>query len=227
MKHAASLILKTSSKFPKVLMVQRQATGKFGSFTVFPGGVVDASDSDLKMTALRETMEETGLLLTNDIKCLDLSSRNKVDQVHNVDMSTLIHLSTWITPPNQKYRYHTTFFLKTVDYIPDCIPDGVEIVKVYTKTIPELLQDFRNGKISLMPPQWILLNVLNGDILQDKFIGIIDPEEVYRSETKMILALPGDYQHSKRSNRQFRIIGKLENGRAIEYKLIDDEQSKL
>ena len=31
--------------------------------TTFPGGVFERSDTDLRMTAIRETFEETGVLL--------------------------------------------------------------------------------------------------------------------------------------------------------------------
>lgn len=224
---SASLILKSASK---ILMIKRRPRGSFGSFTVFPGGIVAHKDNiyqenTFKFTAVRETMEETGLVLTRNIKCLDLSSRNELDYLKNVDMETMNLISTWITPPNEPKRFHTRFYLKVVDDIPMAIPDGDETVQVFIKSIPELLQDFRNGEISLMPPQWILLNILNGDIQLEKFGGIVDPERIYKSDEMFILVLPGDYQHSKSSKRQFRIIAELRNGRAINYTLIDNPWS--
>ena len=55
----------------------------------------------------------------------------------------------------------------------------------------------------------------------------------YKSKRDFTLVFPGDYQHSKSwksinlNNRKFRILGKVENGRTVEYNFVDEIFSKL
>ena len=91
--------------------------------------------------------------------------------------------------------------------------------------------DFKSGKIALIPPQWILLNILNGNIKKEYFSGIVNPEYVYKSKEGFILVFPGDYQHSSTLNNSdsiyskkgiLRIHARLENERVVEYKLFTE-----
>ncbi|KAG6917924.1 hypothetical protein DXG01_000361 [Tephrocybe rancida] len=99
---------------------------------VFPGGNFDQKqDSSLAMTAIRETFEESGLLLASATSStsnfltdafLD-EARHKIhsqrmnfqtflsDQHLVADTSSLLPFTQWITPANVLRRFHTQFFV--------------------------------------------------------------------------------------------------------------------
>jgi 8-oxo-dGTP pyrophosphatase MutT (NUDIX family) len=85
-----------------------------------------------KICAIRETFEESGLLLTSppahEIKALDINHWRK--QVHDdasqfrvmcdkfkilPAVDKLVPFSNWITPVHEKKRYNTVFFLTILD----------------------------------------------------------------------------------------------------------------
>lgn len=117
-RHAASLVLlRREAAGPTVLMGRRPAKSRFApDVFVFPGGKVDAADFDrpsasplaedcvrrtaaeprlaaaLATAAIRETAEETGLILPADHGHLAVAARA-------------------ITPTNSPVRFHARFFL--------------------------------------------------------------------------------------------------------------------
>lgn len=115
----------------QVLLVQRNARATFGGLHVFPGGNYDErQDSSTYMTAVRETFEESGLLVAKpvseqtDLQSVDLA-QTRVDihshkllfkdflQKHSlsVDPSRLLPFTQWITPAGNPRRFHTHFFV--------------------------------------------------------------------------------------------------------------------
>ena len=63
----ASVLVVIYGKDPIVVMTEKPKHMKFHAGEIsFPGGKLDASDSDLLETALRETSEEIGLNITKD-----------------------------------------------------------------------------------------------------------------------------------------------------------------
>ena len=121
-RHAASLVLlRREAAGPTVLMGRRPAKSRFApDVFVFPGGKVDAADFDqpsasplaadcirraaaeprlaaaLATAAIRETAEETGLILPADHGALSVAARA-------------------ITPTNSPVRFHARFFLADAD----------------------------------------------------------------------------------------------------------------
>jgi len=117
-RHAASLVLLRQARGgPQVLMGRRPVKSRFApDVFVFPGGKVDAADFDqpvaspladdcmrrtaapprlaaaLASAALRETAEETGLVLP-------------------ADHGALTAIARAITPTNSPVRFHARFFL--------------------------------------------------------------------------------------------------------------------
>ncbi|KAJ8456978.1 hypothetical protein ONZ45_g18503 [Pleurotus djamor] len=114
----------------EILLVQRNPQARhFGGVTVFPGGNYDKQeDSSLEITAIRETFEESGLLLARSASgttptdaILDearfaihsrKASFNTFLQKHNLeaDVSALLPFTQWITPVGPPRRFHTQFY---------------------------------------------------------------------------------------------------------------------
>ncbi|KAI9507365.1 hypothetical protein F5148DRAFT_120438 [Russula earlei] len=98
---------------------------------VFPGGNYDGKQDDsYQMTAIRETFEETGLLLASStpesppLSDVDLdTSRSSIlagrtlfgdflkQNALSADANTLLPFTEWITPPGPPRRFHTRFYV--------------------------------------------------------------------------------------------------------------------
>jgi 8-oxo-dGTP pyrophosphatase MutT (NUDIX family) len=141
-----------------------------------------------KICAIRETFEESGLLLSNPpshlVKDLDINEwRLKVhdDATQFKEMCTrfnirpaiqdLIPFSNWITPKIEKKRYDTLFFLTVLNqyktqkehdtYYHLVAADGKETVLFEWLKPEEALQLQKDKKILTIPPQWYSLNLLS------------------------------------------------------------------
>lgn len=169
--------------------------------SVFPGGRVDDTDAELPMAggdfatiaarfgctetaarayvgaAVRETFEETGVLLTVPAvdPALDLAAaRTDVEagqvsfgellRTHGlaVDAEALHPWSRWITPPGERRRYDTHFFV-------GALPEGAQAQDVTTESssagwvpVHEALEQARRGERMLLPPTVMTLVSLAG-----------------------------------------------------------------
>lgn len=91
----------------EVLLLRRHEKSSFvPNAWVFPGGI--AEEPDMRVTAVRETLEETGLRLEPD---------------------ALVWTSRWITPEGAPKRFDTYFFVATVSRDAVVTIDGREIVE--------------------------------------------------------------------------------------------------
>jgi 8-oxo-dGTP pyrophosphatase MutT (NUDIX family) len=153
--------------------------------SVFPGGRVEDEDADLPYAApppgpwppriygaaVRETFEETGLLLSvpaayrpearADVEAGRLSfgallRRHRLA----VDVSALRPWDRWITPPGEPRRYDTRFFVAA-------IPDGVDVAHVSGEasaagwvSVRQALAEGERGARQLLPPTLATLTVL-------------------------------------------------------------------
>lgn len=140
-----------------------------------------------KICAIRETFEESGLLLSDPpahtIQGLDTNLwRHKVhddasqfkimcDQYQiKPAIDTLIPFSIWVTPTMEKKRFNTLFFLTVLDQYPNqtehdthykaVAADGKETVMFEWLKPEEGIQLYQDKKIVLIPPQWYSLQLM-------------------------------------------------------------------
>jgi 8-oxo-dGTP pyrophosphatase MutT (NUDIX family) len=109
-REAASVILlRAGAAGPEVLLGRRNPGARFmpGAW-VFPGGAQDDRDGDLRTTALRELLEESGVQLDGP--------------------EALLPWSRWITPRHLPIRFDTHFFLATAPAGVTPSADGGELV---------------------------------------------------------------------------------------------------
>lgn len=168
----------------EILLVERMARdgSQFLNAHVFPGGQVEVSDGgNIRRSALRELYEEASI-------CLRPSSNPHLITPEAVDVNTsqisypqflqstssesaesaLIPYSRWITPEMMPKRFDTTFFLALstpTDHPPAGKVDGQEIKSLAWFTPSDALTQFSEGKITLFPPQWYILNMLGNCVI--------------------------------------------------------------
>ncbi len=105
---ASVLLLQDAGATLEVLLARRAATlGHMAGYWVFPGGVVAPGDADLRATARRETREEVGIAITDE----------------------LVLFSRWITPARAARRFDTRFYVTRAPdgQLPEA--DGTECVE--------------------------------------------------------------------------------------------------
>jgi glyoxylase-like metal-dependent hydrolase (beta-lactamase superfamily II)/8-oxo-dGTP pyrophosphatase MutT (NUDIX family) len=157
-KDAAAMILLRDPEDPKVFWVKRGKTLAFmANYHAFPGGQRDAADAEIpilnaenlpdsamRVTAVREIFEESGVLIARGVESLSAERRAAMrDELHTgqasfkellereglaIDASLLIEAPRWVTPATSPRRYNTRFFSAW-------LPDGQE-----TEVIPGELE---------------------------------------------------------------------------------------
>jgi len=158
-KDAAAMILLRDPADPKVFWVKRAKTLAFmANYHAFPGGQRDAADSDvpiindeglpdavMRVAAIREIFEETGVLVARGVEHLPAERRAAMRQEFHsqqisfkdllereglmLDASLLVEAPRWVTPATSPRRYNTRFFAAW-------LPEGQE-----TEIIPGELED--------------------------------------------------------------------------------------
>ncbi|MFN0086582.1 MAG: MBL fold metallo-hydrolase [Blastocatellia bacterium] len=158
-RDAAAMILLRDPEDPKVFWVKRAKTLAFmASYHAFPGGQRDAADAEapilndaghedvvMRVTAIREIFEETGVLLARGVERLSAERIHEMrEELHAarvsfrelleseglmLDAGMLAEAPRWVTPATMPRRYDTRFFAAW-------LPDGQE-----TRIIPGELED--------------------------------------------------------------------------------------
>jgi 8-oxo-dGTP pyrophosphatase MutT (NUDIX family) len=185
---ATVVLLRDAVSGLEVWLLTRVAQMVFaGGMAVFPGGRVDDADADLPFApgaetatatqfgcdpaharallgaAVRETFEETGVLLT--VPSADLSgARTDVEagrvsfgellraNALSVDAEALHPWSRWVTPAGEVRRYDTRFFLGVM-------PADVEAQDVTSESssagwfaVGDALERAQRGELGMLPP---------------------------------------------------------------------------
>lgn len=158
-----------------------------GGMAVFPGGRVDAADAELPFTAgaehrvaerfgcdpaharallgaaVRETFEETGVLLTTptadlseartDVEAgrISFGELLRAHELH-IDADALHPWSRWVTPEGEVRRYDARFFV-------GALPDGAQAQDVTSESssagwfgVGDALERSQRGELGLLPP---------------------------------------------------------------------------
>lgn len=143
----------------EVLMLRRNALGRFGGMWVFPGGRVDPEDGSgraaFSAAAVRELREEAGLQL---------------------DTSSLVAFSFW-SPRGRGKRFDTMFFLARA---PDGAVqiDGTEVEECAWSTPAHLLDAHAAGTLSLVPPTWRTLAWLASHPSADAALAVAERDGI-------------------------------------------------
>ncbi|NWN81902.1 MAG: MBL fold metallo-hydrolase [Halomonas sp.] len=182
----------------EVLLLQRTWQAAFlPGYHVFPGGAVDAGDADLRalvegrddgetsqvlsldeggvdymIAALRECLEEAGILLARDAEGALPTGRHPVlaegrealrrEQTSfgalcehhglRLPLDRLAHLGRWVTPPGPPRRFDTHFFVALAPPGQGVVPDGSEIIDHAWISVAHALQAHRRGEMALSYP---------------------------------------------------------------------------
>lgn len=235
-------------------MVRRNDKSSFKNATVFPGGNVDNADHALddpksvaddgqiiptmdafKRCAIRETFEETGIMISKHmVKFASGERKQWRNKVHDsgtafaelldhygakLDLSTMVHYANWITPAGLPRRYNTMFFLTTVDS-KDTLParhDASETLEIMHFTPVEALAALKRGEIILFPPQMYMLSDL-GLVKKYKDLlalmanrPVVTIQPLMKKELSAIV-LPGDEARGGPEGARNRVQVKVKDG---------------
>ncbi|KAF8911045.1 hypothetical protein CPB84DRAFT_1763215 [Gymnopilus junonius] len=134
---SASLVV--VNELNEILLVHRNPkASSFAGMHVFPGGNFDSKqDQSLAMTAIRETFEESGLLLATSVSSKPSISDEILDKARSAihqqifpfheflqaeglqaDVDLLLPFTQWVTPIDQPRRFHTQFFVTFLSKAP-------------------------------------------------------------------------------------------------------------
>lgn len=203
---ATLILLRDSAEGPQVLLQQRNPDAVFvGGAWVFPGGRVDGPDQSDQwqqqvdmdearanrllgldegglgfwIAALRETLEEAGLLLASQQgkpvdQALARAAQQQLQadgssflafcQAHRISLQTgkLRYLSRWITPEGLPRRFDTRFFLAEAPADQTPSQDAHEVVDTRWITPTQALHQVRHEGWLMVLPTIATLQQLSG-----------------------------------------------------------------
>ncbi len=210
---AATVLLIRDRSGLEVLMVERNEQAYFASALVFPGGIVEADDSNegwldqtdghaglttaeraLRIAAYRELFEETGVLLTGP----QVADTERVAAPENaafrdlvkgkgarLDLAAMHPFAHWITPESSPKRYDTHFRLCGLDTDLTAVSDGLETVSVEWLRPKDALDLGRAGERKLLFPTRLNLEMLNASASVDDAIAAVGKREIVTVTPRM------------------------------------------
>ena len=139
---ATLVVLRPTRSGFAVLLTRRHRTMRFGGdMYVFPGGRVDETDADHAAAAVRETREETGIV---------------------VDPTSLIPLTRWVTPPGLPSRFDARFFAAVVPPESEVTVASDEVAEWRWLSPADALEAVALGDLEMWQPTVVTLQQLVG-----------------------------------------------------------------
>lgn len=252
-RDAATLILlRDGPTGLEVFFVKRRAEVRFmGGAYVFPGGKFDAADADasvpcdlsaeeaaarlfeadgvrargLHVTALRECLEEAGVLLVHEQVSPDevAAMRRACDKDKaplgpqlrarglTLRTSALVPLSRWVTPRGETRRFDARFFMAALPADVVATHDEGETVASLWLSPREALERAKRQEIVLVPPTYRTVEILSycadtaaALALAPEPIPRLEPRVVPSPEGQIVIVLPGDPLHGEPAPRMTR-----------------------
>lgn len=197
---AASAIVVRDSPF-EVLMLRRHEKASFvPNAWVFPGGIAEEGDTQfgdgsmvdtMRVTAIRETFEETGIWLGAPLVDAERKRRALLDKTiafrelvseGPMELQKLVWTSRWITPAGIPKRFDTYFFLAVVSRDAIATPEQSEIVDVAWIHPSDALAKHAAREMQMVFPTLRNLEAINGfddaaALLERRRGAIIEPVE--------------------------------------------------
>lgn len=199
-RHAASMVLVKEGQPARFLWARRtDHAPSFSGFHVFPGGLVDAGDASLpndgganigaRVAALRELLEETGILIAHGAEALDESEIGELRDRFLEDEMAAEHfvalglrfrtaelepIGRWVTPEFAPTRYDTRFFALRVEHAIEPSLDVREIDEAEWISVPDARARWARGAVLIPPPIAALLFDLgqNGRLDGEALLGV-------------------------------------------------------
>lgn len=180
LRRAAAVLL--VSRDGRVLVGERSTSLAFlGGFVVFPGGSLTSGDAslartlsfgeeesaELRATALRELLEETGLVfdgadavhVPEDLRGLSLEEIHARLRI-TLPAKSLVEAGRWITPASAPVRFDTFFFLARVENVPERLSPNEEMAWATFEHPRAVLDKWMSFEILLSPPTKFALEAL-------------------------------------------------------------------
>ncbi|WP_144720296.1 NUDIX hydrolase [Agrococcus jejuensis] len=169
---AATVVLLRDADDPvlpgvEALLLRRPDRGSFAGAWVFPGGRVDETDAGADedaravSAAIRETREETGLVLAAN------------------DLAALSH---WTPPEETSRRFRTWFFIARAPQA-EVVPNPGEVEEHRWLRPQDALDAHAEDDLLLFPPTWVTLHALVGAASVDDAIAGARAAEIDRFVT--------------------------------------------
>lgn len=207
---SASAIVLRDGPFELLMLRRHQSASFVPNAWVFPGGIAEPLDSELargslldamKIVAIRETFEETGVWLGAPLADAERKRRRLLAGSLDMrqllaeaplDLDGLVWTSRWITPAGVPKRFDTYFFLASVSRDAIATAEESEAVDVTWIHPAEALAKHAAGEMQMVFPTLRNLEALAGfdsaaDLIASRRGATIEPVRPVLVDGKPVL----------------------------------------
>lgn len=226
-------LLRDGADGMEVMMGRRSATARFmANAWVFPGGRVDEADRERAaslvqgdnpptqlpwiLAALRETVEEAGIWLTDPPRSEALGDRDVYDALEAAGerfVAEVRYFANWVTPADLPIRYDARFFatVLTADVSP--VPDNQEIVEIQWVQPRDVILRAAEGEWIVPFPTHVTLEQLSRAGSTAAFMATaaaidvetVEPRIKMEHDGSIRLVLPGEPEYDELADLRYDI----------------------